>query len=57
MKDSFKFKPRSISVDDLSNHMTVYAHIPYDETLTISQIEEQLVTKAKSKLKTIAEFI
>lgn len=74
MKDSFKFKPRSIeiyedhgkkviaaavdiSVDDLSNHMTVYAQILYDDKLTILQIEEQLIAKAKSKLKAIAEFI
>ncbi|MET6595954.1 hypothetical protein WHZ76_10195 [Citrobacter portucalensis] len=74
MKDSFKFKPRSIeiyeddgkkviatavdvSVDDLSNQLTVYAQIPYDDKLTLPQVEEQLVAKAKSKLKAIAEFI
>ncbi|ULQ28646.1 hypothetical protein JFN85_10250 [Enterobacter hormaechei subsp. xiangfangensis] len=46
-----------VSIEDLSTHMTVYATIPHDEKLTISQVEEQLVAKAKSKLKAIAEFI
>ncbi|HGH3373478.1 TPA: hypothetical protein ACJIK4_002992 [Kluyvera cryocrescens] len=46
-----------VSVADLSNHMTIYAQIPYDEKLTILQVEEQLVAKAKSKLKVIADFI
>lgn len=46
-----------VSIENLGNHMTVYAKIPYDENLTIGQIDEQLIAKAKSKLKTIVEFI
>lgn len=46
-----------VCIADLSSHMTVYVTIPYDEQLTIAQIEELLVSKAKSKLKAIAEFI
>ncbi|MDK9634578.1 hypothetical protein [Enterobacter hormaechei] len=46
-----------VSIEDLSTHMTVYVTIPYDDKLTIPQVEEQLVAKAKSKLKAIAEFI
>lgn len=46
-----------VCVADLNSHVTVYAQITYDENLTLLQTEEQLVAKAKSKLKAIVEFI